>query len=69
MSSSSETKAVRRDLERRGFTISKTNGGHWRYEHPDMDGAVYGADTPSDRRSIRNLLAIIRRKFRVAIDI
>lgn len=69
MSASSQMKEVRRDLERRGFNISKTRGGHWRFDHPNMDGPVFGPDTPSDHRGIKNLLAQIRRKLRVANDI
>lgn len=64
MSASSNMKEVRRDLERRGFSIIKTRGGHWRIDHPDMAGPVFAPDTPSDHRGIRNLMATIRRKFR-----
>ena len=64
MSASQQMKEARRDLERQGFTATKTRGGHWRFEHSDMDGPVFAADTPSDYRAIKNLYAMLRRKTR-----
>jgi predicted RNA binding protein YcfA (HicA-like mRNA interferase family) len=64
MSSSNRMKEARRELERRGFTATKTRGGHWRFEHPDMPGPVFAPDAPSDRRGIKNLHALLRRKMR-----
>lgn len=69
MSASSKMKELRRGLERRGFTITKTRGGHWRFEHPDMEGPVFGPDTPSDHRGMKNLLATLRRKLGAANDV
>jgi hypothetical protein len=57
-------KQYRRQLERLGFVVTKTQGGHWRLEHPQMDGPVFGADTPSDHRAMKNLFATVRRKMR-----
>ena len=64
MPSSSQMKEARRQLERDGFTATKTRGGHWKFEHPDMDGPVFTADTPSDHRGIKNFHAMLRRKMR-----
>lgn len=64
MSASSQMKEVRRTLERAGFTVTKTRGGHWRIEHQQMCGPVFAADTPSDYRGIKNLMALLRRKLR-----
>lgn len=64
MSASAQMKEARRDLERHGFTATKTRGGHWKFEHPDMDGPVFAPDTPSDYRAIKNLYATLRRKMR-----
>jgi predicted RNA binding protein YcfA (HicA-like mRNA interferase family) len=64
MSASAQMKEARRSLECQGFTATKTRGGHWRFEHPDMDGPVFSPDTPSDCRAIRNLYAMLRRKMR-----
>jgi predicted RNA binding protein YcfA (HicA-like mRNA interferase family) len=64
MSSSNRMKEARRELERQGFTAIKTRGGHWRFEHPDMQGPVFAPDTPSDYRGIKNLHALLRRKMR-----
>lgn len=55
---------VRRALLRDGFTASKTNGGHWRFEHPNMVGPVFAPSTPSDHRAVKNMMALIRRKMR-----
>jgi predicted RNA binding protein YcfA (HicA-like mRNA interferase family) len=55
---------ARRKLASEGFTATKTRGGHWRIEHPDMDGPVFAPDTPSDHRGIKNMMATIRRKMR-----
>ena len=57
-------KQIRRQLERRGFTATKTRGGHWRFEHPSMEGVVFAPDTPSDFRAIMNFHAQLRRRMR-----
>jgi predicted RNA binding protein YcfA (HicA-like mRNA interferase family) len=64
MPASTQMKEARRELERQGFTATKTRGGHWRFEHPDMDGPVFAPDTPSDHRAVKNLYAMLRRKMR-----
>ena len=64
MSASSSMKQVRRHLERQGFNVTKTRGGHWRFEHPNMEGVVFAPDTPSDHRAIKNLHAQLRRSMR-----
>jgi predicted RNA binding protein YcfA (HicA-like mRNA interferase family) len=58
-------KEARRELVRQGFIATKTRGGHWRFEHPDMDGPVFAPDTPSDHRGLKNLYAQLRRKMRM----
>ena len=68
MSASSQMKEVRRALARAGFTATKTRGGHWRFEHPQMCGPVFAPDTPSDHRGVKNLIALLRRKLRPAND-
>lgn len=64
MSSSNRMKETRRELGRLGFTATKTRGGHWRFEHPTMQGPVFAPDTPSDHRGVKNLHALLRRKMR-----
>ena len=64
MSSYRTMKEARRQLERSGFSATKTRGGHWRFEHPNMDGPVFAPDTPSDNRAIKNLHAELRRRMR-----
>lgn len=56
-------KEVRRDLTRQGFIATKTRGGHWRFDHPGMQGPVFAPDTPSDHRGLKNLCALLRRKM------
>jgi predicted RNA binding protein YcfA (HicA-like mRNA interferase family) len=63
LSASNQMKEARRALERQGFIATKTHGGHWRFEHPNMIGPVFAPDTPSDHRAIRNLYAMLRRKM------
>jgi predicted RNA binding protein YcfA (HicA-like mRNA interferase family) len=58
------THSHQRQLERQGFQARKAPGGHWRLEHPDMDGPVFAPDTPSDHRGMKNLYAMLRRKMR-----
>jgi predicted RNA binding protein YcfA (HicA-like mRNA interferase family) len=68
MSGSSRMNEVRRALEREGYTVVKTRGGHWRFEHPNMVGPVFAPDTPSDQRGLKNLRALLKRKLRPAND-
>ena len=69
MSSYSLMKKTRRQLERLGFIMTKTRGGHWRLEHPDMKGLVFAPDTPSDHRAVKNLRAELRRRMRSPIHV
>ncbi len=64
MSASTEMKKVRRRLERLGFIATKTRSGHWKFGHPNMEGVVFAAGTPSDHRAIKNFLAELQRKTR-----
>ena len=64
MSNNSEMRESRRQLRRLGFTATKTRGGHWRFEHPAMEGPVFAPDTPSDRRGIKNFYAMMQRKMK-----
>lgn len=64
MSASNQMKEARRQLERHGFTATKTRGGHWRFEHPGVGGPVFAPATPSDHRALKNLQALLRRKMR-----
>jgi predicted RNA binding protein YcfA (HicA-like mRNA interferase family) len=62
-------KAVRRQLERDGFAASYTGGGHLKFTHPDMTGPVFVSSSPSDHRTIKNFMAVIRRKMPDAPEI
>lgn len=68
MAASSQMKEARRLLKRQGFIATKTRGGHWRLEHPQMDGPVFAPDTPSDHRGMKNLQSLLRRKMRPPVN-
>ena len=68
MSSHSTMSKLLRDLERHGFTATRTNGGHLRFSHPAISGWVFGPSTPSDHRAVKNLVATLKRKLRAAND-
>lgn len=58
---------LRRSLEKHGFTVA-TGSGHPKATHPSLgDEQVVLPITPSDHRSMSNLIAEIRR--RTGIDI
>lgn len=66
MSSSSQAamRKIYRQLQRQGFTVTRTNGGHARIEHPRMLGPVFAPGTPSDVRGVKNFKAKLKRKMR-----
>lgn len=64
MSGSRQAKDLIRWAEAHGWSVSKTNGGHLRYTHPDVDTPVFGATSPSDWRAIRNMKARMKRAMR-----
>lgn len=68
MSAHSTMTKLIRDLEREGFTATRTSGGHLRFQHPAISGCVFGPSTPSDQRGVKNLLAMLKRKLRAAND-
>lgn len=55
-----------RDIEEaareQGFRVGRTKRGHSVFYPPDpQSGPVFGSGTPGDQRSLRNLLAQLRR--------
>lgn len=50
--------------EAQGWTVTLTRGGHLRYTHPNVSGVVFGAQTPSDHRGVRNAKARLDRALR-----
>jgi len=45
-----------------GWRVDRTKKGHWRFLSPDRtQPPIYFSGTPSDHRSIRNLVAQLRR--------
>jgi predicted RNA binding protein YcfA (HicA-like mRNA interferase family) len=56
-----ELKEISREAERQGWRVGKTKKGHAQFFAPDGEGIVTAAGTPSDHRSIDNLIAMLRR--------
>jgi hypothetical protein len=50
-----------RQAKSEGWTISTTGSGHLRLEHPAADRPVFGPATTSDRRTVQNMRAAMRR--------
>lgn len=53
-----------RKLRRAGYEVVISRGGHYKLTHSLMMGAVFTSLTPSDRRAIRNVEAMLKRKRR-----
>lgn len=60
MSNMRELKQLREEAEDRGWKITKTNGGHLKWTAP-KGGFIYTALTPSDRRAVKNIRAMMKR--------
>ena len=54
---------VVRRAEEQGWRAERTSGGHLKFKH-ECGAVVFGAATPSDHRSIKNLVAMMSRKTR-----
>lgn len=64
MSFTREADKLWRRLRRQGFTVEMTNGGHIRITHAAMPKPVFASATPSDARSLNNVVALLRRTLR-----
>jgi hypothetical protein len=62
--SCSDYRATLAGLEEAGWSISKTNGGHLKFQHPKASKAIFGPCSPSDHRSRLNVI----RKCNIAIE-
>jgi len=57
-------KRLLKNLTRKGYSVRRTNGGHYAVTHPNLKGVqVFCASTPSDHRAYKNLRATVRRKL------
>lgn len=64
-----ELKQLLRDAQGDGWTVRITGGGHLRLDPPTCcadRSPVFTASTPSDKRAIPNIRAMIRRRMRSA---
>ena len=60
---SSEMRVLLKQAERQGWRVSPTRSGHIKFVPPDPSiPALVTGSTPSDRRSLRNLQADLRRR-------
>lgn len=50
-----------------GWAAMRTNGGHLRFTKPDRP-IIHTSSTPSDRRAVRNALAMLARADRRCCD-
>lgn len=57
---SKEMVQLARRLERQGWAVSRTKRDHYRFVSPDGT-IVYAPGTPSDHRSIHNVIAKLKR--------
>lgn len=63
------SRALRRDLERDGWTFSKSRAGHWRGTHPSIpDGFLVLPGTMGGGRSEANARSLARRMLRASRD-
>lgn len=53
------------DATDRGWEVARTNGGHFRWKHPN-GSIVFTGSTPSDRRALKNIETHLRRVERQA---
>lgn len=60
-SAKKELKEITREAERQGWRVGETKKGHPQFFAPDGENIVTGSGTPSDHRSIDNLVARLRR--------
>lgn len=61
MTHTTEAGKLWRLLRRQGFTVQRTKGGHVAITHVDMARPVFASSTPSDKRSLINAMAKVRR--------
>lgn len=52
-----------------GWTVTKTNGGHWKWTHPKLERAIFTSATPSDWRAVRNHEALMAKVTRESAPI
>jgi len=61
MGSEKDFKKVVKAAEEQGWTAKKTKKGHWQLYAPDGKNIVHAAGTPSDHRSLENVLSQMRK--------
>jgi hypothetical protein len=65
MSACASTRKEFREIEKEGWQITFTNGGHAKLTHRLAEGhPVFSSKTPSDRRSMLNLRSQLRRALK-----
>ena len=56
-----DIKKIAKAAEDQGWTVERTNKGHWRFT-PPVGTICFFSGTPGDRRAIRNFLSQLRRQ-------
>lgn len=62
MASNKDMRQLVRQMRAQGWEVSRTRSDHLRFTSPDGHSTVYAPSTPSDHRSIRNVVAKLRRE-------
>ena len=58
---SKEIRELVRELERQGWRVAQTKGGHLR-AYPPAGSPVIMPSTPSDRRALANAVSLLRQR-------
>lgn len=61
MSTRGDLRKIIREAERQGWRVETTRGGHLSFYAPDGENIVTTGSTPSDRRSLDNHIARMRK--------
>jgi hypothetical protein len=61
MSLKKDLKTLLAEAEKQGWTVKLAKSGHYKLYAPDGENIVTVGSTPSDRRTLRNTVALMRR--------
>lgn len=61
MANKGDFRAMIRTAEKAGWTVVPTRNGHLKWVSPNGGTPVFSASTPSDKRAIKNHVALLRR--------
>ena len=64
MSAAHSMRGIMDLAENLGYSVEKTNGGHFRFTHPRASTPIFTSSTPSDRRAFMNMSKMLQRALR-----